>query len=131
MEIMASLSKGNKKNGDLAVQCALLHDIIEDPRVPYEQIIAKFGIDVAEGVQALTKNINNEDKREQMKDSLIRIKKQPKEIWMVKEICCHPNVNTETLQILREDFHKLIKATKTTLEVKNLPYLEPLNPENK
>lgn len=53
-----------------------------------------------------------------------------KDIWMEEEICCHPNVNTETLQILKADFHKLIKATRTTVEIKNLPYLEPANPEN-
>jgi len=45
-------------------------------------------------------------------------------IWNADEICCHPNVNTETLQIPRSDFQKLIKATGTSLEVKNLPYLE-------
>jgi Ala-tRNA(Pro) deacylase len=47
-----------------------------------------------------------------------------KDVWMAEEICCHPNVNTETLQIPREDFHKLIKATKTIVEIRNLPYLE-------
>ena len=53
-----------------------------------------------------------------------------KNIWMAEEICCHPNVNTETLQIPKADFHKLIKATRTIVEIKNLPYLEPANPEN-
>lgn len=46
------------------------------------------------------------------------------EIWNAKEVCCHPNVNTETLQLLGSEFRKLIKATKTTMEIKNLPYLE-------
>ena len=50
-----------------------------------------------------------------------------KDVWMAEEICCHPNVNTETLQIPREYFHKLIRATKTTVEIKNLPYLESNN----
>jgi Ala-tRNA(Pro) deacylase len=45
-------------------------------------------------------------------------------IWNAKEICCHPNVNTETLQIPGSEFQKLIKATNTTMEIKNLPYLE-------
>ena len=56
MEIMSSLSVGNKRNGDLAVQCALLHDILEDTGVTYEQVKDKFGIVVDCGVQALTKN---------------------------------------------------------------------------
>ena len=46
------------------------------------------------------------------------------EIWNAQEICCHPNVNTETLQIPGSEFQKLIKATRTTLEIKKLPYLE-------
>lgn len=44
-------------------------------------------------------------------------------VWNAKEVCCHPNDNTETLQIPGPDFRKLIKATGTTLEIRNLPYL--------
>jgi len=44
-------------------------------------------------------------------------------IWNAEEICCHPNVNTETLQIPKAGFHKLIKATRTTMEIKDLPFL--------
>jgi Ala-tRNA(Pro) deacylase len=45
-------------------------------------------------------------------------------IWNANVICCHPNVNTETLQIPGPDFQKLIKTTGTSMKVKNLPYLE-------
>ncbi|MFX1574594.1 MAG: prolyl-tRNA synthetase associated domain-containing protein [Promethearchaeota archaeon] len=45
-------------------------------------------------------------------------------IWNAKEVCCHPNINNETLQIPRAEFHKLIKGTKTTMIIKKLPYLE-------
>jgi Ala-tRNA(Pro) deacylase len=48
-----------------------------------------------------------------------------KEIWDADEVCCHPNVNTETLQIPGKDFQKLIKATGTSMKIKLLPYLEP------
>ncbi|MFX1480279.1 MAG: prolyl-tRNA synthetase associated domain-containing protein [Promethearchaeota archaeon] len=44
------------------------------------------------------------------------------QIWNAEEVCCHPNINTETLQISNLDFHNLIKATKTTMEIKKLPY---------
>ncbi len=44
-------------------------------------------------------------------------------VWNAEEICCHPNINTETLQILGPDFRKLIKATRTSMEIKKLPYL--------
>jgi Ala-tRNA(Pro) deacylase len=49
-----------------------------------------------------------------------------KEIWNADEICCHPNVNYETLQIPGHDFQKLIRSTGNILEIKELPYLEPL-----
>jgi len=47
-------------------------------------------------------------------------------IWNSEMICCHPNVNTETLQIPGPDFRELIKATGTSIEIKNLPYLETI-----
>lgn len=46
------------------------------------------------------------------------------EIWNADEVCCHPNVNTETLQIPGLEFQKLTKATGTTMEIRKLPYLE-------
>ncbi len=52
------------------------------------------------------------------------------QIWNAEMVCCHPNVNTETLQIPGPDFRKLIKATGTLMEIKNLPYLKPIHPNN-
>ncbi|MFX0135195.1 MAG: prolyl-tRNA synthetase associated domain-containing protein [Candidatus Hodarchaeota archaeon] len=46
------------------------------------------------------------------------------DVWNAEEICCHPNINTQTLQIPGPEFRKLIKATETSIEIKNLPYLE-------
>ena len=40
----------------LAVQCALLHDTIEDTAVTFEEIVDRFGREVAEGVLSLTKD---------------------------------------------------------------------------
>lgn len=82
MEIIGALSV-EQCNGDLAVQCAILHDIIEDTDVTFGQLEAEFGLSVANGVQALTKD-NNLPKHLQMSDSLQRIKEQPAEVWMVK-----------------------------------------------
>lgn len=62
---------------------ALLHDTIEDTEIDYDQIQSVFGTQVADGVRALTKN-KMLPKQEQMIDSLKRIKKQPKEIWVIK-----------------------------------------------
>jgi (p)ppGpp synthase/HD superfamily hydrolase len=83
MEIIAMLSVESGYDGDLAVQCALLHDTIEDTDTTYEQVRSIFGIRVADGVQALSKNPDLE-KSQRLGDSLDRIEQQPYEIWMVK-----------------------------------------------
>ena len=89
MEVMAALAHEPERsnlpirNGNLAVQCALLHDVIEDTEVGYEEVDGEFGTAVADGVLALTKNPNL-PKAQQMADSLRRIRQQPHEIWLVK-----------------------------------------------
>ena len=83
MEIIAALNYHPECDGNLAIQCALLHDVIEDPGISYDKIAEEFGQKVADGIKALSKNEDLE-KTERMIDSLNRIKKQPKEIWMVK-----------------------------------------------
>ena len=50
-------------------------------------------------------------------------------IWQAEEICCHPNVNTETLQIPGKDFRKIIKSTGNIIEIRDLPYLESSDEE--
>jgi (p)ppGpp synthase/HD superfamily hydrolase len=83
MEIIAALNYEKDRDGDLAVQCALLHDVIEDTDVDYDEVKEKFGEEVADGVLALSKKDTiAKDKR--MLDSLKRIKHQPHEVWMVK-----------------------------------------------
>jgi (p)ppGpp synthase/HD superfamily hydrolase len=84
MEIIAALgTEKGQHDGNLAIQCAILHDTIEDTNISYEKLTAEFGEAVANGVLALTKNPDLE-KHVQMFDSLRRIKEQPQEIWMVK-----------------------------------------------
>lgn len=69
---------------DLAIQVALLHDVVEDTAVKLEQLRARFGDAVAEGVSAVSKDPAVGDKQAQMRDSLARIRTQPPEVWMVK-----------------------------------------------
>jgi len=83
MEIMAALAVEPEHDGNLAIQCALLHDTIEDTDVTYEQVAQAFGTLVAQGVLALSKD-PNVTKTEKMQDSLDRIRQQPPEVWMVK-----------------------------------------------
>ena len=84
MEATATVAHEAIDNPNLFVLCALLHDAIEDTDATYEDIESRFGRDIADGVLALTKNTQLPSKPEQMKDSLRRIKMQPKEVWMVK-----------------------------------------------
>jgi (p)ppGpp synthase/HD superfamily hydrolase len=83
MEVIAALRAEPDHDGDLGVQCALLHDVIEDTGVGHAEVAAAFGPAVADGVLALSKNPAL-PKEEQMADSLGRIRAQPPEVWMVK-----------------------------------------------
>lgn len=83
-EVMQALNHDQTMNKDFCVLCALLHDTIEDTDFTYEKVNDLFGKEVADGVSVLTKNTAIKDKKEQMKDSLLRITQQPKEVWTVK-----------------------------------------------
>ncbi|MBN1891019.1 MAG: bifunctional (p)ppGpp synthetase/guanosine-3',5'-bis(diphosphate) 3'-pyrophosphohydrolase [Thermoflexales bacterium] len=83
MEVIAALIAEQGHDENLAVQCALLHDVIEDTGVTYEQVQQEFGSAVADGVLALSKDPAL-PKPAQMPDSLQRIQEQPQEIWLVK-----------------------------------------------
>lgn len=68
---------------NLAVSCALLHDTIEDTPTTHAELAERFGVRVADGVLALTKD-RSVPKPERMADCLQRIRAQPHEVWMVK-----------------------------------------------
>lgn len=84
MELMHGLAEDNAGlNFDYALQCALLHDVLEDTPRTYAELAAEFGPPIANGVHALSKNPDL-PRNEQMLDSLQRIQQQPKEVWAVK-----------------------------------------------
>ena len=83
-EIMTALTKEINMNSNLAIICAILHDTIEDTNLIYDDILRRFGSEIANGVLALTKKDTIIGKRAKMLDSLMRIKEQPKEIWAIK-----------------------------------------------
>lgn len=83
LEVITAVMAEPENDGDLMVKCALLHDVLEDTKVSYDQIKSEFGVRVAEGVRALTKS-QEVEKSLQMAECLARIQKQPQEIWMVK-----------------------------------------------
>ena len=82
-EVIAALPGAGVGSPDLAVQCALLHDTVEDTGTALEELEAVFGPAVAAGVLALTKDACM-PKPDRMADSLRRIRDQPREVWMVK-----------------------------------------------
>ena len=86
MEVINACEKSQLEQNktDLAISCALLHDVIEDTNITYDEIYVKFGDKIANGVEALTKDKTKSTKQEQMKDSLERLLAQPYEIQMVK-----------------------------------------------
>lgn len=86
MEVINACEKSgiDEKKTDFAITCALLHDVIEDTKITYDELYVKFGADVADGVEALTKNKSLETKQEQMRDSIERLLTQSYEVQMVK-----------------------------------------------
>ncbi|MEQ1505979.1 MAG: HD domain-containing protein [Myxococcota bacterium] len=83
MELMLALRHEPGRDEDLAVACALLHDTVEDTAVTVDAVAARFGPRVASGVAALTKDPAL-PKADRMADSLVRIRREPPEIAMVK-----------------------------------------------
>jgi (p)ppGpp synthase/HD superfamily hydrolase len=66
-----------------AIECALLHDVVEDAGVSRAELEASFGPRVASGVSALTKDASL-PKAERMADCLRRIQAAPREVALVK-----------------------------------------------
>lgn len=86
MEVINACEKSqiDEQKANLAISCALLHDVIEDANITYDEIYVKFGNDIADGVESLTKNKTLGSKQEQMRDSIERLLTQPYEVQMVK-----------------------------------------------
>lgn len=92
-EVIAALPSTPNLDAELAVLCAVLHDTIEDTGTTRDEVAARFGPAIADGVQALSKAPlpagldpagKRAMKRQQMEDSLRRIREQPSAVWAVK-----------------------------------------------
>jgi (p)ppGpp synthase/HD superfamily hydrolase len=83
MEVIAALRVSEVAGEAVAVQCALLHDVIEDTPTTYAEVKQAFGQAVADGVMALTKSPTLE-KSQRMADSLQRLQQQPAAVQLVK-----------------------------------------------
>ena len=82
IELSGGLGSGADR--DLAMACACLHDILEDTPTRYDEIAEKFGLSVADGVLALTKNRDMHSRAGRLRDSIERIRQQPRAVWAVK-----------------------------------------------
>ncbi len=109
-------------NYDLLVCSALLHDTLEDTDTLYEELEAEFGTHVADAVLALSKNPNL-SKKDRMKDSIERIKKQPKEVAIVKLADRLFNVRDRVPTWSEEKIEEYKKETKLIFE--ELGYVVP------
>lgn len=77
-------SKLDEEKADLAISCALLHDVIEDTNITYDDLYVDFSESIANGVEALSKDKTLVSKQEQMKKSIEMLLEQPYEVQMVK-----------------------------------------------
>ncbi len=82
-EVLHAIGDDVSYDADLAMQCALLHDLIEDAGVTEAQLARAFSPAVAQGVRALTQD-ERVLKELRVADSLARIAQQPREIAVVK-----------------------------------------------
>ena len=84
LEVRNALEHSTGLNAELAMLCAILHDVVEDTDLEPTRIRNLFGPGVYNGVLALTKREDLPDRRAMMTDSLDRILAQPPEVAMVK-----------------------------------------------
>lgn len=81
MELLAAATECD--DVDFAMQCSLLHDVLEDTSVAYDDVVSRFGRAIAEAVSSLTKD-RTLPKHDQIAESLTRVKAQPRDVWRVK-----------------------------------------------
>lgn len=79
MEVINACEKSSldEEKANLAISCALLHDVIEDANITYDELYKKFGEKIANGVESLTKDKTLASKQEQMRDSIEKLLTQP------------------------------------------------------
>ncbi|MFA8450250.1 MAG: HD domain-containing protein [Bacteroidales bacterium] len=83
MEVLLSYFKKPSFDINFATQVAILHDVLEDTQCTTQELENKFGQKITDAVQALSKD-KCISSHLQIKDSIHRIKKMPKEVGLVK-----------------------------------------------
>ncbi len=83
LEVATTLAIEPGYDYELALCCALLHDVLEDTSIDEATLARQFGPTITVGVRALTKDPSLPSEQ-RMADSLRRIQTQPREVWLVK-----------------------------------------------
>ena len=117
MEVINACEKSNLEieKSDFAISCAILHDIIEDTDITYDDLYVKFGYEIADGIEALTKDKALKTKQEQMKDSIEKLLAQPYEVQMVKLADRITNLSTPPKYWNNEKIKEYLKEAKFIL----------------
>lgn len=125
MEVIHACAKSELKleQTDLAITVALLHNTIEDTAVTYDEIYKEFGAEVAEAVDALTKDKTIESKKDQMAANINNLLTQAYEVQMVKLASYivelqEPPKEWDSLQVLNK--HKEAKFILSCLKNCNI-----------
>ncbi len=125
---------------------ALLHDVVEDTKVPLEEIQKKFGVDVAKLIDGVTKiskipySTREEQQAENIRKMLIAmaddirviIIKLADRLHNMRTMDCMPeqkrrDKSVENMQVYAPIAHRLgIKTVKEELEDRSLQYLDPI-----
>ena len=77
-------SKVDDEKANLAITCALLHNIIDDTNITYDELYVDFSEAVANAVESLSRDESISSKQDQMKKSIEMLLEQPYEVQMVK-----------------------------------------------
>lgn len=83
LNVMRILRLYNVTNED-TLCAAVLHDIIEDCGITYDEIREKFGANVATSVMLLTKDDEITDKIEQIRDQIVNLQQATMETRLIK-----------------------------------------------
>lgn len=116
MEVIHACQKSQVKEeqGNFAITCALLHNIIDNTNTTYDDLYTDFSPEIAQGVEALSKDLSL-SKKEQFRSSIEKLLNEPYEVQMVKLACSIVNLNTLQNDLDIQEKKEYIKEVKFIL----------------
>ncbi|TDT71365.1 guanosine-3',5'-bis(diphosphate) 3'-pyrophosphohydrolase [Hypnocyclicus thermotrophus] len=121
MEIFVAFNKEPNFNLEIAIQTALLHDILDNTKTNFNDLKEQFGTHIATTVLAITKDKTIINKEDSIKNNLKRINATFKEATVVKLAELITKLDTKNCDI--QKFNEIINESKYFLEnLKNKNY---------